>query len=131
MRILVVDDDGISRRIITRALSDFGHIDSFSTGTEAKEALLLSDEQHMPYDLLLIDGDLPDASGWTFIKEVRKKEALRNIKKPLNIIITSGFEDFQGISSKLDFIWMQKPIEINLLMKTVGVKYLRSNRKAS
>jgi Response regulator containing CheY-like receiver domain and AraC-type DNA-binding domain len=119
VRILVVDDDYISRRIIIKTLSDFGHIDVFSTGAEAKEALNLAEEQKLPYDVLLIDGVLPDAYGWDIVKGIRKKETLRIIEKPLNIIVTSGFDDFQSISRKLDFIWMLKPINIKLLSEMI------------
>jgi Response regulator containing CheY-like receiver domain and AraC-type DNA-binding domain len=119
VRILVVDDDYISRRIIIKTLSDFGRIDVFSTGAEAKEALILAKEQKLQYDVLLIDGVLPDAYGWDIVKDIRKKEALRTIEKPLNIIVTSGFDDFQSISRKLDIRWMLKPINIKLLREMV------------
>lgn len=60
MAILLVDDEARLRRTLARSLSARGHwVDEAGTHQEAVAAVV-----HGTYDLLLLDVNLPDATGW-------------------------------------------------------------------
>jgi DNA-binding response OmpR family regulator len=71
-RILIVEDDDPLRRIITLTLVRRGHAvaeaDSVSTAEEACEASVF------PFDVLLLDVNLPDGTGWELLR--RRRAAL-------------------------------------------------------
>ena len=72
MRILLVDDHDIvlrgMRHLIEDILGDRCHVDGAMTAAEA-----LSKSAVQTYDLCLLDVELPDASGITLLRKIRKK----------------------------------------------------------
>jgi DNA-binding response OmpR family regulator len=66
MAILLVDDERRLRETIARSLTAHGHqVDEASTCREALDCVERSD-----YDLLLLDVNLPDATGWDVLREM-------------------------------------------------------------
>jgi DNA-binding response OmpR family regulator len=66
-RVLVVEDEEPLRRVIVRNLAARGHeVTGASTAGEALAALSTDD-----FDLMLLDIDLPDRTGWDVIREIR------------------------------------------------------------
>ncbi|MBW2277137.1 MAG: response regulator [Deltaproteobacteria bacterium] len=80
-RILVVDDEGLARRMMTRAIGAAGHFCS-STGS-GEEAIELLELQQ--FDLAVIDKNLPDVSGL----EVARKA--RGLSRKVPVIVVTGF----------------------------------------
>jgi DNA-binding response OmpR family regulator len=69
MAILVVDDEPHMRQTLDRALSAYGHrIDQAATYREAVAA-----STAIPYDLLLLDVNLPDGTGWDVLRVLRAR----------------------------------------------------------
>jgi DNA-binding response OmpR family regulator len=67
MAILVVDDEVRLRQTIARSLAAHGHaVDQVGTHREAVEAASRGD-----YDLMLLDVNLPDATGWDVLRDLR------------------------------------------------------------
>jgi DNA-binding response OmpR family regulator len=67
MAILLVDDEPRLRETIARSLTAHGHrVDVVGTYREALDAVEQKD-----YDLLLLDVNLPDATGWDVLREMR------------------------------------------------------------
>ena len=82
MKILLVDDSRTMRNIWKKVL---GKID----GTEIAEAedgakVLSAVEEHGPFDLILLDWNMPNMDGLTLLKKVREK----NISTPVIIVTT-------------------------------------------
>jgi len=73
-RILVAEDDPASQRVVVRLLEKRGHqVDAVGDGRSAVEACL-----RRVYDLVLMDGRLPDLDGFAATIEIRRREpALR------------------------------------------------------
>jgi two-component system, chemotaxis family, chemotaxis protein CheY len=69
-RILVVDDAAIVRRYMRQALESAGfEVDEAINGIEAMEKVL-----EKPFDLLLVDVNMPKMDGYTFIHALRARE---------------------------------------------------------
>ena len=69
MRFLIVEDDTVLRNVLARSLTDAGHrIDEAATRAEAESFLLVQ-----PYDAVVLDLNLPDGSGLSTLKEVRRR----------------------------------------------------------
>jgi CheY-like chemotaxis protein len=67
MAILLVDDEPRLRSALARSLSVRGHkVDQAATHREAIDAA-----SRRTYDLLLIDINLPDATGWDVLRDLR------------------------------------------------------------
>jgi DNA-binding response OmpR family regulator len=67
MSILLVDDERRLREAIARSLSAHGHcVDQAGSYREAVEAVGMTD-----YDLLCLDVNLPDATGWDVLRQLR------------------------------------------------------------
>ncbi len=70
MRIMLVDDSRTMRNIQKTVLAQFGHtdIDEASDGVDA-----LSKVQAAMPDLILLDWNMPNMDGLTFLKKLREK----------------------------------------------------------
>jgi CheY-like chemotaxis protein len=70
-RVLVADDSVINQRAAVRMLQSLGHrADVSANGREVLEMLLL-----LPYDLVLMDCQMPIMSGQDAAAEIRKRES--------------------------------------------------------
>lgn len=101
MKILVVDDDAISRRILTQIISSYGSYDVAIDGKEAVEIFKLScDEQDM-YTLIFLDITMPELDGQGTLKQIRALEDSFGIEglKRTKIIMTTASDDFNNIST--------------------------------
>lgn len=68
MRILAVDDDQSTRRIVTKLLSERGYqVDAVADGAEALELV----RQH-PYDLAVLDYEMPLMNGVELYRHISK-----------------------------------------------------------
>ncbi len=70
--ILVIDDAEVTRRSLTRRLTAEGvSVVTAATGAEAEAAAELARAQELPFDVILVDRDLPDTSGLELGKLLR------------------------------------------------------------
>jgi CheY-like chemotaxis protein len=67
MHILLVDDDPGIRNVYQLSFELEGHSSAAASG--AREALALLEQQ--PFDVVLLDIDMPGMSGWDLLKEMR------------------------------------------------------------
>lgn len=74
MKILIVDDEVVSRKKAQKILSQFGECDLAVSGKEAIDAFKRSHKQEYPYDLIIMDVLLPDMDGIETLKNMREWE---------------------------------------------------------
>lgn len=86
MKILVVDDSAIMRRIISNNLKSAGHTDILEAG-DGSEAI----EKLDGVDLILTDWNMPVMGGPAFVREVRKD--IKYAKIPIIMVTTEGARD--------------------------------------
>jgi len=115
-KILIVDDDKISREIFQEYLKDFSEsLIMFEDGKCAYEKL--SSENKI--SLVITDIIMPEMDGWELIKKIR---GLPKHKKTPIIVVTSA-EELDDISKlfELGGLWFfNKPIEKTKLIELVG-----------
>jgi len=91
--VLLVDDESHIRKIVRLALSKQKlNIEEADNGAEAVRLLM-----HKPFDLVLLDMDLPELSGGEVLKRVRENPASPHLK----VIVLSGQGDGDHLSSTI------------------------------
>lgn len=95
IKILLVEDELSSRKILNSFLSHFGRIDIAVNGNEAITAVKESIENSEPYELIFLDIKLPELDGITVLKKIRQFESQHGIDKHTKskIIMTSANTD--------------------------------------
>ncbi len=80
MKILVVDDSAVMRKIIRTALEGMGYSPaSILEATGGKDAVRMLRGPRAEIDIVLADASMPDMDGLSLLKELQAKEALRSI----------------------------------------------------
>lgn len=74
MRVLIVDDDYSSRRILQKMLSPFGEIFVAVDGDESVRAFASAWQEQEPFDLVLMDSIMPKMEGNEAVKRIRSVE---------------------------------------------------------
>jgi two-component system chemotaxis response regulator CheY len=74
MRILVVDDEFVSREKLTAILSAHGNCDAAPDGRTALEMVEKAYRDGNPYELVTMDLNMPDMSGHVVVQEMRHWE---------------------------------------------------------
>jgi len=111
VRILLVEDDPSTLRVMARWLVGLGH--QVSTASGVKDALELSERQ--TFDLLISDIGLPDGCGWDVMRELKRRQQLRGIA-----LSGFGMDDDIRRSREAGFDQhMTKPVSTEWLEKAI------------
>jgi two-component system, chemotaxis family, chemotaxis protein CheY len=99
VRILIVEDEFGSRKLMQKFLSPYGVCDLAVDGEEAVEAFTLAMKEEEPYDLICLDIMMPKKDGQTVLKEIREIEERHNINglDGVKIIMTTALNDPKNI----------------------------------
>ena len=79
MRILIVDDDYVSRSKLKAMLSAYGDCDAVPNGSLAMDMVKIAQEEAVPYDLITMDVDMPGERGQEVVEKIRKWEESTNL----------------------------------------------------
>lgn len=119
MKILLVEDSPDCQNLIQLALGKKHFLRTVSSAEDARDEL-----HHNPYDLLILDIELPGIDGIRFCAEIKASEQLENL--PI-IFVSSrdGIEDkVLGFSVGADD-YIQKPFDLRELHARVEAKLRR------
>jgi two-component system chemotaxis response regulator CheY len=99
LKMLVVEDEFLSRQLLMSIVSEFGNADVAVDGQEAVDAVKLSYERGAPYDLVFLDIMLPAKNGQEVLKEIRAYESSRGIHASncMKIVMTTAMSDAPNI----------------------------------
>jgi CheY-like chemotaxis protein len=116
--VLIVEDENPLRRILTLNLARRGYnVVEADTGEAALDALRASAAGEMPFDLLLLDINLPDQSGWDILRRVREDPGLATRPPPAVIVLTAVRPQDTRIAEFRPDAVLLKPFPIEALLR--------------
>ncbi len=130
MRVLVVEDDFTSRKILQKILGPYGEVDIAVNGLEAVQAFTQSLDDANPYDLICMDIMMPEMDGQTALKKIRSLEKERGIvpAQEVKIVMTTALDDPKNVVEAYykggATSYVPKPIDKHMLLhllKSLGV----------
>ena len=129
MRILIAEDDLVSRKVISKFFSDYGECDITIAGMEALEAFMLAWDEGNPYDLICLDIMMPALDGIKTLKAIRDIESQKGVEesKRAKIIMTTALNDKESVFGAFETgceAYAAKPLDMKKLievMKRLGL----------
>jgi len=114
-RLLVVDDNKVNRLLLGRSLEQQGHsVEMAENGRLALEML-----HSKPFDLVLLDIEMPEMDGYQVLEKVTSDLKLRDIP----IIMTSSLEALDSVVKCIEMgaeDYLTKPVNPVLLKARIG-----------
>ena len=116
MKILLAEDDFVTRKFMSTFLSKYGECDVTVDGLEAVDAFMMALEDGEPYDLVCLDIMMPTMDGYQALMGIRNLEKERNITgdKQAKIIMTTALNEEKNVKMAFDLgctIYSGKPID--------------------
>lgn len=101
MRVLVVEDEYVSRTKIKALLQPYGDCDAAPTGRIALELVKYAHQEGVPYTLVTMDILLPDIKGQEVVKIIRDWEAVNQVPGPerATILMVTALKDIRDVAS--------------------------------
>lgn len=117
-RILIIDDAGLVRRFYRAALERAGYaVEEALNGLEALEKLLQDDA----FDLLIVDINMPQMDGFTFLQKLRR-QAMRIASLPAVVASTeSQPQDVNAARAAGANFYLPKPVSGDRLVDYVAL----------
>ena len=122
MRILIVEDDFTSRKVLQKMLSKYGDCDMAADGEEAVHACRMALEENAPYDLICMDIMMPVIDGQQALQQIRKLEGQWGLGSgsSARVVMTTALGDIknvtQAFSQGLADSYVTKPIDSDKLI---------------
>jgi len=115
MKILIVEDDEVSRIFLQKILSKYGDCDITVDGMETLEAYLLALQEDNPYDLICLDIMIPKVNGVKVLKSIREMERKKRFKKKqlVKVMVLTALAQTQFVSDVLTEgydVYVAKPV---------------------
>ena len=128
-RVLIADDNKVNRLLLSRSVELLGHrIALAENGRVALERL-----RKEPFDLLLLDIEMPELDGFAVLEQLKTDLKLRDVP----VIVTSSIEGLDNIIRCIELgaeDYLPKPVNQVLLKARIGAilekKRLRDQQKA-
>lgn len=116
MKILLAEDDFVTRKFMMNFLSKYGECDVTVDGMEAVDAFMMALEEDEPYDLVVLDIMMPVMDGYQALKGIRNIEKERNItgNDGVKIIMATALNEEKNVKMAFDLgctIYSGKPID--------------------
>jgi len=119
-RVLIVDDDALTRRALDRSLSKLGHrVTQIASGEEALALL-----EREPYDLVLLDVVMPGLNGYEVLERIKQHPRLHEIP----VVMISGLDDMDSVARCVELgaeDYLIKPAHSTLLRARVDASLAR------
>lgn len=116
MKILIVEDDFTSRKLLADLLASYGECDVAVDGREAIRVFEEAFRSGEPYELVCLDIMMPELDGHTVLRRIREFEAQNEVESGdgVRIVMTSALGDAKNVLSAFKSgceAYIEKPIE--------------------
>lgn len=125
MKILIAEDDYVSRKFLYKFLSNYGECDITVDGMEAIEVFMMALDEEAYYDLVCLDIMMPEVDGVKALKTIRLLEEERQLPKDkrAKIIMTTALNDTEKVMGSFESgseAYAVKPIDIDKFIDVMG-----------
>ena len=129
MRVLIAEDDRVSRIFLTQFMEGYGQCDVAENGMDALDLFMESIQKNEPYDLLCLDIMMPKVDGLKTLKVIRALEEQRGVRRRdhLRIIMMTAVNDSEHVDEAFRLgcdAYASKPIDTDQViqvMESLGV----------
>jgi len=129
-KILIAEDDVVSRKFLNKFFSKYGERDLVVDGLEALEAFMMSIKDEEYYDLVCLDIMMPKVDGVKALKVMRDLEVQHKLDESrcAKIIMTTALGETQVVKTALEYgcdAYASKPIDLEKLVEVlekIGIK---------
>ena len=116
MKILLAEDDFVTRKFMLNFLSKYGECYVAVDGMEAVDAFTLALEDGEPYDLVCLDIMMPVMDGYQSLAEIRNLEKKKDIpeEEAVKVIMTTALNDERNVKMAFELgcsVYSGKPID--------------------
>ena len=116
MRILLAEDDFVTRKFMTNFLGKYGDCDVAVDGMEEVDAFMMELEEEERYDLVCVDIMMPVMDGYQALVGIRNLEKERNIpsEKAAKVIMTTALNEEKNVKMAFELgctVYSGKPID--------------------
>ena len=120
LRVLGVDDHATNRALLTGQLGSWGmHVDCVANASRALESLRLAQRDGRPYDLAILDHQMPDMDGMMLARTITSDRALAGI--PLVLLTSVSYRGAAGEAKDAGFsAFLIKPIRQSQLYDCIA-----------
>lgn len=124
MKILIAEDDLVSRKFLNKFLSKYGECDLVVDGLETLDAFLMALKDNEPYQLICLDIMMPKVDGVKTLKTIRDLEKQYGIAREnrVKIIMTTALAEAQMVRTAFDYgceAYAAKPIDTRKLIEVM------------
>ncbi len=104
MKILVVDDELVSRKKMHKIMESFGECEAVEKGEEAVIAFTKAWEMGIPFDMMSLDIVMPDMSGIDVLHKVRAIEKEKDLPKQrqIKIMMVTSHSDKDNVMGSMN-----------------------------
>ncbi len=124
MKILIVEDELVSRKKLEKILSGYGKCDVTVNGIEGVKAFEAAWEEGEPYDLICMGIMMPEMDGKEALEKIREIEKEKGIhgSREVKVLMATSLEDsknvvdayYRGATS-----YIVKPVDGQKLLKEI------------
>ena len=116
MKILLAEDDYVTRKSMSSFLSRYGECDVTVDGSEAVDAFMFALEEGEPYDLVCLDIMMPVMDGYQALMAIRnlEKEQGISLADGAKIIMTTALNDEKNVKMAFELgctVYSGKPVD--------------------
>lgn len=124
MKILIAEDDLVSRSFLSKIMEKYGECDLVVDGLETIDAFLMAMKEKEPYDLICLDVMMPKVDGVKTLKVIRDFEKQYGIttENRVKIIMTTALAEAQLVRTAFEYgceAYAAKPIDTNKLTEVL------------
>ena len=124
MKVLIAEDDLVSRSFLCKLLGKYGDCDLVVDGLEALDAFLMALKDKAPYHLICLDIMMPKADGVKTLKAIRELEKQYGAapENRVKIIMTTALAEAQLVQTAFDYgceAYATKPIDTKKLTEVL------------
>jgi len=125
MKILIVDDETISRRILIKNMESLGECVAVDNAQKGLAELDLAAKKGVPFDLVSLDVSMPVMDGRQMLKHIRKRELAAKIPKAdrVKVIMVTSRMNMATIKACIKMGcngYLSKPVSKYQLLESLG-----------